>query len=135
MEERKRVNILIADKDEIFYQRTKNLLNDSSYTIKYAGDGQETIDIVKSQEIDIVVLNLYLPVINGFDVHDMIRSFNNEIIFIVQIDEEMPEEMSTKARRNCSGYGISNPLIESEFIRVLGYCLNSINRRFPKNQI
>ena len=54
-------------------------------TLSVAAEGTKGIEIVESESFDIVILDLNLPDINGFEVLNRIRSFSNVPIVIVTV--------------------------------------------------
>lgn len=82
--------ILIAD-DNISF--AKLLVNDIISTrenlkvIKIATDGKETLELMNSEQIDIVLLDLKMPIYNGLQILDMLseekkQQYNRSIIVI-----------------------------------------------------
>ena len=70
----KKYNILIVD--DILMNRVllKELLTDISNEIKEAKNGLEAIEILKSFEIDIVLMDIEMPKMNGLETTRYIRN-------------------------------------------------------------
>ena len=75
--------ILIVD-DEPRYVRLMeaNLLSEG-YQVVPAYNGQEALNLVTSQKPELVILDIMMPVIDGFTVCERIREFSNIPIIIV----------------------------------------------------
>lgn len=75
--------ILIVD-DEPRYLRLMeaNLASDGYFIIK-ATNGQEAVDKVASQKPDLVVLDIMMPILDGFAACERIREFSNVPIIVV----------------------------------------------------
>ena len=75
--------ILIVD-DEPRYVRLMeaNLLTEG-YQVIPAYNGQEALNLVTSQKPDLVILDIMMPVLDGFTVCERIREFSNLPIIIV----------------------------------------------------
>lgn len=67
-------NILIVD--DILMNRIllKECLRDISNNVKEAGDGLEAIEILKTSEIDIVLMDIEMPKMNGLETTKYIRN-------------------------------------------------------------
>ncbi|MDA8235914.1 response regulator transcription factor [Desulfotomaculum nigrificans] len=65
--------ILIADDEERIRQLVRLYLEAEGFTVCEAEDGQQVLDIVKSQPIDLVLLDLMMPVLDGWTVCKMLR--------------------------------------------------------------
>jgi CheY-like chemotaxis protein len=70
----KKYNFLIVD--DIFMNRLllKEIVREISNSLKEAKNGKEAIDIIKSNEIDIVLMDIEMPVMNGIETTKYIRS-------------------------------------------------------------
>jgi len=75
--------ILIVD-DEPRYLRLMeaNLVTDGYHVIK-ATNGQEAVDIVASQQPDLVLMDIMMPVLDGFSATERIREFSSVPIIVV----------------------------------------------------
>lgn len=67
-EQAKNTTILIVEDELPFRQIYRDAMEMHGYTVIEAGDGQEALDIIEKQRPDLVLLDLVLPKINGFDV-------------------------------------------------------------------
>ncbi len=60
--------ILIVDDDLYVRQSLREILNDAGYAIEEATDGKTALDILSLRSIDLMLLDLELPRVNGMDV-------------------------------------------------------------------
>ncbi len=74
----KKINFLIVD--DIFINRLllKEIVRDLSDNIIEAANGKEAIDIIEKENIDIVLMDIEMPVMNGVETTKFIR---NELPF------------------------------------------------------
>lgn len=95
-----RFRILVVDDEPVNIQLMENALS-GEYEVLSALNGFDAIDIVKNQGPDLILLDVMMPNINGFDVSRIIRS--NEmyaaipIIFITAMDTFDAEAEGLKA--------------------------------------
>ncbi|MBN1219607.1 MAG: response regulator [Anaerolineae bacterium] len=61
--------ILIVDDDADFVESVKNLLVNNGYNVFVAGNGQEAIERIRSNGIDILILDLRLPILSGLETY------------------------------------------------------------------
>ena len=61
--------ILVVDDDTDFVESVKNLLVDSGYTVFVATNGREAIERIRSNGIDILILDLRLPILSGLETY------------------------------------------------------------------
>ncbi|REK76728.1 response regulator transcription factor [Paenibacillus paeoniae] len=71
--------ILIADDDAHIRELLALFLNAEGFQIVEAKDGAEALDIVENTHVDMVILDIMMPHINGWDLCKEIRSFDANI--------------------------------------------------------
>lgn len=69
--------ILIVDDEPISLKYLGNLLDLRGYKIFYATNGQKAVDVLQNTKPDIILLDVILPDINGFDLCRKIKSDEN----------------------------------------------------------
>ena len=82
-------NILIVD-DELLYQRlVKVNLEQEGYVVTTADSGEAALDIISENSFDLIILDLMMPGIDGFETCGRIRQFSNiPIIMLTAKGEE-----------------------------------------------
>lgn len=74
----------IADDAHFFRELIKHSLRGSGGTcLGEACDGAEAVEMVKKMKPDVLILDLVMPVLNGFDVMKMVRKINPDIKVII----------------------------------------------------
>ena len=81
--------ILVVDDEPRYVQLVKINLVTEGYLIKSAGDGQEAVEMVASEQPDLILLDVMMPVLDGFSACERIREFSNvPIIMLTAKGEE-----------------------------------------------
>ena len=65
--------ILVVDDEKLIVKGIKFSLEQDDYTVDCAYDGQEALDMAKKTEYDVVLLDVMLPELTGFEVCQAIR--------------------------------------------------------------
>lgn len=86
------MRILIADDDERILRLIKDYLTFNSYEVVTATDGEEALEKFKGNEIDLVILDVMMPVYDGWIVCKEIRKISNvPIIILTAKDSDLDE--------------------------------------------
>jgi len=76
--------ILIIEDDATSNEFFREVFNPTGAKVILSTNGKEGIDIFKNNKIDIVLLDIQLPGINGIDVLKAIKIINNKIPIIAE---------------------------------------------------
>lgn len=93
----KQINVLVADNSEEFTGLFSQYLsfNPNINIVGIARDGQEAIDLVKEKNPNVLLLDLVMPRIDGFEVLRRVSAENNDLsIFVVSAlgDKKIAEQ-------------------------------------------
>lgn len=82
------MRILIAEDEKDLNQIIKKKLQSSGYTVDSAFDGEEALDYIAAAEYDGIILDVMMPVYDGFTVLKKIRSdgVKTPVIFLTARD-------------------------------------------------
>ena len=83
--------ILIADDDPDFAMSIKELLTSKGYSVFVATDGREAVERILSNGIDVLLLDLRMPVLNGLETYLELKKAGRAIptiIITAFVDEE-----------------------------------------------
>lgn len=88
------MKILIVDDEKLLVKGIKFNLEQDGYTCEVAYDGEEAVKMAKDKSIDLIILDLMLPKIDGLDACQKIREFSNvPIIMLTAKSEDMDKIM------------------------------------------
>lgn len=74
---------LIVDDEKLIVKGLKFSLEKEGYEVDCAYDGQEAVDKAKEKEYDIILLDLMLPILDGYEVCQQIREFSEMPIIML----------------------------------------------------
>ncbi|MDO5147375.1 MAG: response regulator transcription factor [Eubacteriales bacterium] len=75
--------VLVVDDEKLIVKGIKFSLVQDDMEVDCAYDGEEALEMAKKQEYDMVLLDVMLPKLNGFEVCQMIREFSNMPIIML----------------------------------------------------
>ncbi len=112
-------NFLIAEDDQISRFYLKQLVGDISKNIHYAANGNEAVDLVlKNKDIDIVLMDIKMPIKNGLDATREIRKFNKDIFIIAQTAYAQQGDKEKIMKSGCNAF-ISKPVDKNELMELI----------------
>ena len=81
---------LVVDDEKLIVKGLKFSLEQEGYEVDCAYDGQEAVEKAKEKEYDIMLLDLMLPIYNGYEVCQQIREFSDvPIVMLTAKGEDM----------------------------------------------
>jgi DNA-binding response OmpR family regulator len=75
--------ILVVDDEPNIVHLSRLYLERDGYQVLAVGDGQEALDTIASEKPDLVVLDVMLPSVNGFEVCRRLRTRDNPVPIIM----------------------------------------------------
>ena len=75
--------ILIADDEQLMRQLVIDFLKPEGYEILEASDGKEALDIYDKEHPDLILLDVMLPKMNGFDICAKLRDAGSTVPIIM----------------------------------------------------
>lgn len=123
--------LLIADDHTLFNEGVKQLISDHYDIIGQVFDGKDVLRAILLNKPDVILLDINLPLINGFELAKEIKkSFESiKIIFLSMYTEPRFIEQSKQLKVN--GYLLKNSTKE-ELISGIDSVLNGITYYDPK---
>ncbi|HHT66598.1 MAG TPA: response regulator transcription factor, partial [Clostridiales bacterium] len=70
------MKILIADDEADIRNLIKISLEENGYTVLAAQNGKEALDLLMSEDIQLAILDVMMPVMDGFNLLRKIREYN-----------------------------------------------------------
>jgi CheY-like chemotaxis protein len=71
--------ILLTEDNEINQQVAKEILEDAGFNVNLANNGQEALNKIKEREFDAVLMDVQMPVMDGYAATREIRNLKSEI--------------------------------------------------------
>lgn len=85
-------HILVADDDKNTRKLIGAVLEAEGYTVSMAADGQEALDILDRQHIDLVVLDIMMPRMDGYEFTRTLREAQSNLPILMVSAKQLPEE-------------------------------------------
>ena len=123
-------NQIVCKRFVLFTQLSRLLVADEhqkgvSKEILLAENGYKALDLCRdNSDIDLILMDIRMPGINGYEVTNQIRQFNKEVIIIAQTAFALSGDKEKAFDSGCNDY-ISKPINQAELF-------DKINKFFKK---
>ena len=77
-------HILVADDDQSTRRLFKAVLEDAGYRVSLAENGAKALAVMEKEVIDLVVLDIMMPEMDGYRFTQILREVNNNLPFILR---------------------------------------------------
>ena len=106
--------ILLAEDDNLTRSTLAKFLQESGYDVALAEDGMEALSLLNKQEFDLVLSDVAMPNVNGWDLLDHVSSVSPQIPVILMT--AFPSVQSRKPPADPHADLILKPLVLAELL-------------------
>jgi DNA-binding response OmpR family regulator len=89
----KKFTVLIVDDEERILNFLKVKLKTAGYGILTATNGPDALELAKSEDIDLLVLDILMPKMNGFEMLKELRTFSSIPVIILSAKGEAADKI------------------------------------------
>jgi CheY-like chemotaxis protein len=92
-----RTKLLLVDDEVITLKMTKMLLNQHDFDVETSLSSSEAISMLTSSDIDLILLDISMPTIDGFDFIKLMNSLRIRVpvIFLSSNEDEYTQKLAT----------------------------------------
>jgi len=110
--------ILIAEDEECNYKYLKHLLNKTNATILWANNGQEAVDLASKHDIDLILMDIKMPIMNGLEATKVIKGINKNIPIIAQTAFIYENDEKVSLSSGCDAF-IAKPIGKNNLLDLM----------------
>jgi len=125
-----RPRILLADDHTLLLDAFSKLLESKYDVVGTATDGRKMLSMVQKLKPDVVLLDIAMPNLNGFDAGEKLKKLLPEVKLVFLTVNEDPDMVTEAFRIGANGYLLKNSAA-SELFQALDAVLNSKNYVTP----
>lgn len=85
-------HILVIDDDKNTRFLLREILEMDNYTVFTANNGQEGLDILESKHVDLVIVDIMMPKMDGYSFTRELRSINKELPILMISAKQLSED-------------------------------------------
>lgn len=85
-------NLLVVEDDKNTAKLMKAVLKHAGYDVFQASNGIEALELLDIQHIDLIILDVMMPKMGGYEFTETLRSCGNNIPILMVTAKQLPEE-------------------------------------------
>lgn len=113
---------LIVEDDEINYMLLKKLLESTNAELIHTENGHDAIELSKKPDLDLVLMDVRLPDITGWEATAAIKAFREDLPIIVQTANAMAEDKHKSFEAGCDGF-VTKPISREDLLSTINALL------------
>lgn len=110
--------VLIAEDDHPNYMYLRELIRETRANILRAKNGHEAVNMCKEARIDLILMDIKMPILNGFEATKAIRELGMNTPIIAQTAYAFSEDKEMAIESGCNDY-ISKPIKKDELLKMM----------------
>jgi len=119
-------NILLVDDNDAVRTMNKIILETDNHTIFSASDGFQAQDLFKSEDVELLILDIDMPIMNGFEVLQTIREDNPDAEFgVLMLTASGMLSDRVSAKKHQVDQFLEKPIRSHELLHAVGVALKN----------
>ncbi len=110
-------SVLVAEDEPHIMTLVKFKLRDAGFTVLPAEDGKKTLEIAQTQKPDLILLDVMMPLLNGYEVLEALKKDDNlkNIPVIMLTAKSFQHEVDEAIKKGADDY-IIKPFSPAELV-------------------
>lgn len=118
--------ILVIDDSSLSRRLMRKILEEASYEVIEAADGFAALEIFSLENPQLVMLDLTMPGINGFEVLKQLKNLNPNVKVVVASADVQSMTKDLAFREGADGF-INKPFIAEEILELVQNLLSYVS--------
>ena len=107
--------ILVVDDDKNIRRLYQAVLEDAGYRVHAAGDGEEALAVMDREYVDLVVLDVMMPKMDGYEFTKVLRENNDDLPILMVSAKQLPQDKKKGFLAGTDDY-MTKPIDEEEML-------------------
>ena len=117
-------HILVVDDDHNTRMYFEAVLQNNGYTVTVAKNGEDALDVMDREHIDLVVLDIMMPKMDGYEFTETLRECDNNLPILMVSAKQLPVDKNKGFAVGTDDY-MTKPVNQDEFL----YRIKALLRR------
>ncbi|MBN2725478.1 MAG: response regulator [Deltaproteobacteria bacterium] len=111
------LKVLLVEDNEINQKLAVNILSELSIEVETAENGKKAVEMTRGKLWDLVLMDIQMPVMDGYSATEEIRKFNEELIIVALTANATRDHLDKALKCGMNDY-ITKPAVFDDFIRI-----------------
>lgn len=107
--------VLVVDDDKNTRRLMRAVLEDAHYEVETAADGADALRVMDATHIDLVVLDIMMPNMDGYELTKTLRASNSDLPILMVSAKQLPEDRRQGFLAGTDDY-MTKPVDEEEML-------------------
>ena len=113
------LNVLIVEDDEVSILVLEYMVQEVCNKVLHAENGLEALEVCRNHpEIDLIFMDINIPLLNGYETTRQIREFNQDVVIIAQTANRLTGDREKAIEAGCNDY-LSKPILRKELYSII----------------
>ena len=108
-------HILVVDDDKNTRRLLTAVLEAESYSVSTAENGEEALAVLDKTHVDLIVLDIMMPKMDGYELTTLLRETNNDLPILMLTAKHLPEDKHKGFQSGTDDY-MTKPIDETEML-------------------
>ncbi len=117
------MNVLVVEDEDTNYLYFKQLLKKENVRITWVKNGYDAVKKVEEDKFDLILMDLKMPLLSGFEATKMIKKANPNLPIIAQTAYSHQDEKQAALEAGCDAF-ISKPIEQNELFSIIVDVMN-----------
>jgi Response regulators consisting of a CheY-like receiver domain and a winged-helix DNA-binding domain len=109
------IHILIVDDDKNTRKLMRAVLEAERYTVSTAENGEDALAVMGKEHIELVILDIMMPVMDGYEFTEILRQVNNNLPILMVSAKQLPADRKQGFLVGTDDY-MTKPVDEEELL-------------------
>lgn len=107
--------ILVIDDDKNVRRYMQAVLEEAHYTVFTAGNGEEALALMETQHVDLAVLDIMMPGMDGYTFTHVLRESDSDLPILMVSAKQLPADRKLAFKAGTDDY-MTKPVDPEEFL-------------------
>ncbi|MFP8954611.1 response regulator (plasmid) [Natrialbaceae archaeon A-arb3/5] len=98
------VNVLIVDNSEVMRSVLRKAISEEFHVVSEAEDGAEAIEVAETHELDVIIMDIVMPGVDGIEATATIKEMHPDVKVIFCTSVTQQERMKPAIEAGADGY-------------------------------